>query len=258
MHRLKFLILGGTTEAGALARALAGDARFDAVLSLAGRTRSPALPPIPYRIGGFGGAEGLARYLRAEGVQALVNATHPFAARMSRNVVAAAALAGIPLLRVLRPAWVPGPGDCWTIVPDMEEAAEELGRAPRRIFLALGRQELAPFAARPWHDYLIRSVDPPDPALLPPRARTIAARGPFDATRERELLAAHGIEVVVCKNSGGDATAGKLAAARALGLPVVMVARPDSPAAETVPDADAALQWLLRRHAEAAPARRGV
>ena len=241
---MNVLILGGSTEASALARALAGDARFRPVLSLAGRTRSPALPAVPGRRGGFGGVAGLADYLREHRMAALVDATHPFAARMHAHAAAAASAAGVPRLAILRPAWRPGPGDRWTEAASMEAAAAALGRVPRRVFLTVGQQELTPFRAAPWHDYLIRSVEPPDPAALPPRARCIAARGPFAAEDERRLLDVERIEVVVSKNSGGRATEAKLLAARDLALPVVLVARPPPPEPPVVPDAEAALAWL--------------
>jgi precorrin-6A/cobalt-precorrin-6A reductase len=207
MSRLNVLILGGSTEASALAAALAGDERFVVELSLAGRTRAPVPPPVPYRIGGFGGAEGLAGYLRARGVAALINATHPFAARMSANAVAAARLAGVKLLRVRRPAWVPGPGDDWTEVPDMPSAARALGESPRRVLLTIGRNELAVFAAEaPQHRYVIRSVDPPPSEALPPHAEVLTARGPFTLADELALLHDFQIEMVMTKNSGGSAT----------------------------------------------------
>jgi len=238
------LILGGTTEASAIATALAGDARVRPVLSLAGRTRTPVLPAIPARRGGFGGVDGLAAYLRAHDIGALIDATHPFAAQISRNAAAAAAIAGVRLLAVLRPPWMQQPGDRWTEVADMTVAVHALGPEPRRVLLTVGQQELAPFGAAPWHDYLIRSVEAPDAALLPPRSRCITARGPFRENEELELLRREGIEAVVTKNSGGAATAPKLAAARALGVQVVMVARPPPPPGETVPDAAGALAWL--------------
>ncbi len=241
---MRVLILGGTTEASAIATALADDARVRPVLSLAGRTRAPVLPFIPARRGGFGGIDGLVAYLRAEGVAALIDATHPFATQISRNAVAAAAIAGVPLLTVLRPPWTPCPGDRWTQVADMTDAAQALGTEPRRVFLTVGQQELAPFDLAPQHHYLIRSVEPPDPALLPPTAQYIAARGPFREDEERQLLQQEGIELLVTKNSGGAATAPKLAAARALGLRVVIVARPAPPHGATVPDAAGALAWL--------------
>lgn len=246
---LRVLILGGTTEASALARLLVRDARFEPVLSLAGRTRAPVPPPIPWRIGGFGGASGLAAFLRAERIDALLDATHPFAARMSGNACEAAALTGVALLRINRPAWRRQAGDRWTEVADMAAAAHALGTVPLRVLLTIGQQDLAPFTAAPWHDYLIRSVDAPEPAHLPPRARVLAARGPFQETAERVLLGEENIEVLVTKNSGGSATAAKLAAARALGLSVVIVARPALQPAPEVADARAALGWLAHQAA---------
>jgi precorrin-6A/cobalt-precorrin-6A reductase len=251
---MRVLILGGTTEASAIARALAGDARFTAVLSLAGRTRAPVRPPIPLRIGGFGGAEGLAAYLRAEGIAALIDATHPFAARITTNAAIAAAQAAVPRLCVLRPAWTRQPGDDWREVATMADAFIAIGPTPRRVFLTIGQQELAPFG--PPHAYLIRSVDPPDQDTLPPNATVITARGPFAEADEAKLLRGHGIEMLVTKNSGGGATAAKLAAARNLGIGVVMVARPPPPDGPTVPTAEAALDWLA--HQAGLPCWRGV
>jgi precorrin-6A/cobalt-precorrin-6A reductase len=236
---MRILILGGTTEASAIARALVGDGRFDPVLSLAGRTRAPVPPPIPWRVGGFGGAPGLAEYIRREQIEALVDATHPFAARIKMH----AASVAVPRVVVLRPAWRAVPGDHWTEVPTMTAAFQALGDTPRRVFLTVGQQELAPF--RGPHHYLIRSVDAP--ATAPPGATIITARGPFDPADEQALLAAHRIDILVTKNSGGTATAGKLAAARALGLPVVLVARPPRPEGVVVEDAAAALAWLAHQ-----------
>ncbi len=246
---MNILILGGTTEASALARALEHEAGWSATLSLAGRTRTPVLPAIAVRRGGFGGVAGLAAHLREHRIAALVDATHPFARQMHRHAALAAAEAGVPRLAVLRPAWCAVPGDRWTEVESMEAAVEALGRDRRRVFLTVGQQELLPFRAAPWHDYLIRSVEPPDPAALPPRARCIAARGPFSATDERRLLQAERIEVLVTKNSGGTATAAKLEAARDLGLTVVLVARPEPPPPPTVPDTAGALRWLRHQAA---------
>ena len=244
---MKLLILGGTTEATELGRALAGDARFDATLSFAGRTQRPLAQAIPTRTGGFGGIDGLAAYLRDHAIDALIDATHPFAAQMTAHAVAAAQQTGVPLLVVLRPAWVPGPGDHWTMVPGMADAAAALGPVPRRVLLTIGQKDLAPFTAAPWHDYLIRSIEPPNVSL--PQARFIAARGPFMLDDELALLQSERIEVIVTKNSGGGATDAKLEAARQRNLPVVMVARPQAPDAETVPDAASALAWLARHHA---------
>ncbi len=233
---MRVLILGGTTEATAIAGALAGDARFQPILSLAGRTQAPVLPPIPCRIGGFGGAAGLRRYLTAERIAALVDATHPFAARIK----ASAATAGLPRVAVLRPPWEPGPGDDWTHVPTMQAAADALGATPRRVFLTVGQTDVALFG--PPHHYLIRSVDPaPNP---PPGAIVIAARGPFTAEADQALMAGFGADTLVTKNSGAAAVAGKLVAARSLGVEVVMVTRPPPPAPPIVPDAAGALAWL--------------
>lgn len=241
---MNVLILGGTTEASAIAQALAGDPWVRPVLSLAGRTRVPVLPAVPARRGGFGGVDGLVAYLRAHEVGALIDATHPFAAQISRNAQAAARRAGVPVVAVSRPAWAAGPGDRWTEVADMPAAVEALGARSRRVFLTVGQQELAPFSLAPWHRYLIRSIEPPDPALLPATARCVAARGPFREDAERALLQQESVEVLVTKNSGGAAAAPKLAAARALGVPVIMVARPATLPGETVPDAAGALAWL--------------
>lgn len=221
-------------------------------LSLAGRTQAPGPQPVPVRSGGFGGAEGLARYLAAEGIGLLVDATHPFARQISRNAGAAAGIAGVPLLILERPPWRAGAGDRWTAVPDMAAAAAALGETPRSVFLAIGRQEAGAFRAAPQHRYLLRVIDPPEPGTLP-GATILAARGPFDEAEEGALLLRHGIEVVVAKNSGGAAGWPKLAAARALGLPVVLVDRAETPGAA------ASVEEMLHRIAHlAAPSERGV
>lgn len=231
----KILILGGTTEARQLAGKLV--ARASVMLSLAGRTESPVAQGVPVRSGGFGGAEGLAAYLRETGTDLLIDATHPYAAQISANATQAARIAGVPILALRRPGWEPVEDDRWTQVDTSGEAAQALGLAPRRVFLALGRQEVAAFEAAPQHHYLIRSVDPVEPKLAVPDASYLLARGPFREAEERALLEKHRIDVVVSKNSGGEATYGKIASARALGIEVVMVRRPalpDVPAAETV------------------------
>jgi len=246
---MNILILGGTTEASALCRLLEHAPGLTATLSLAGITRSPVLPALAVRRGGFGGVEGLADYLRERRVDALVDATHPFARQMHGNAAQAARLAGVPRLAICRPAWRAGPGDRWTEVASMPDAAAALGATPHRVFLTVGQQELAPFQAAPWHDYLIRSVEPPDPAFLPPRCRCIAARGPFTPEGEVRLLRDAGIDVIVTKNSGGSAVEAKLGAARGLGIPVLLVARPAPPEPPVVPDAAAALDWLRHQAA---------
>lgn len=237
----RILILGGTTGARELAGALAG---FDVTLSLAGRTATPARQPVPVRVGGFGGVAGLAGYLRAERVGLLIDATHPYAATISAHAAEAAGAAGVSLLALRRPAWRRVEGDDWVEVADVRAAVAALGEAPRRVFLALGRQEVAGFAVAPQHDYLIRSVDPIEPKLGVPRARYLLGRGPFEAAAERGMLEGHGIERIVCKNSGGDATYGKIVAARELGLRVVMLARPVLPAVPAVGSVAAALEWV--------------
>ncbi len=241
---MRVLLLGGTTEASALARMLAEDARFDTTLSLAGVTRAPRAQPVPWRIGGFGGVEGLRRYLAEQRIEALVDATHPFATQMTRHAIAAAGR--IPLLRVERPGWTPCPGDAWRMVPDMEAAAMALGQRPLRVLLTIGQKELAAFRNAPWHHYIIRSVDAPEAGAAPPGAVIVTETGPFSLEAERALLERHGIEAIVTKNSGGSATFAKLRAARERGIGVIMMERPPAMAVETVADASAAFLWLSR------------
>ena len=239
------LILGGTTEAAALARLLAERPGIVAMLSLAGRTQNPVPPPIPHRVGGFGGIDGLAAFLREHGVRALIDATHPFAERISANAVAAGRLTGTPLLALRRPAWRAEPGDNWTEVDDAAAAVRALGDEPRRVFLTTGRLELPAFLAAPQHFYLVRSVDAPE--ALPPRARLILARGPFAEEDELRLMREEQVDVVVTKNSGGSATYGKIVAARRLQLPVILLKRPGVADVETVVTAEEALAWIERR-----------
>lgn len=242
---MRVLILGGTGEAGALAIGLAGRAGLDVVLSLAGRTSAPAASPVPTRVGGFGGAEGLAAYLDQERLDLLVDATHPFAARISANAARAADGAGVPILAIRRPAWARRPGDDWTEVGSVAACVPALGEAPRKVFLTVGRMEIAAFAGAPQHDYVARTIEPVGEALPVPRLTCILARGPYDETAEAAFLRDGRIEVVISKNAGGDATYGKIAAARRLGLPVVMVRRPEKPEVPSVPDAAGALRAIL-------------
>ncbi|GEO80104.1 cobalt-precorrin-6A reductase [Pararhodospirillum oryzae] len=243
---LPILILGGTTEAYALAERLALTEALAVVTSLAGRTQNPRKPAGALRIGGFGGIEGLATYLRATQTRAVIDATHPFARRMGWHAAAACEQAGVPLLRLERPAWTPGPGDAWTLVDTWEEAVARLdARGARRVLLALGRQELAPFATLDHTWFLIRSVDPPDPLPAFARAQVLLARGPFSLDDETALLRDQAIDTVVCKNSGGSATDAKLAAARALGVEVIVQRRPPRPAGvPTVARVPEAVAWL--------------
>lgn len=237
------LILGGTAEARELAQRL-DDAGRTVVSSLAGRVARPRLPAGEVRIGGFGGPHRLAAWLRERDVAAVVDATHPFAERISASAAQAAPAAGVPLLRVERPGWSARPGDDWHRVPDLAAAAAAITRlAAARVFLTSGRQGLAAFAplADPW--LLIRCVDPPE-GDLPPRHRILLDRGPYDLAGERALLQRHDIDLLVTKDSGGDHTAPKLDAARERGIPVVMVERPARPDVETVPTVEEALAWL--------------
>lgn len=243
-------------EGRRLAERLAGRSDLAVTLSLAGRTAHPAALPVPVRSGGFGGVAGLVDYLKAERIDALIDATHPYAAVISANAAQAARMTGVPLLALRRQSWVKVDGDRWTEVADMNEAVHALGDKPRRVFLALGRKEVAPFAQAPQHQYLVRSVDPIDPPLAVPHAEYIRARGPFNEDDERALLADRGIDVIVSKNSGGSATYGKIAAARALGIDVIVLRRPALPEVPAVETVDAALAWL--DHALAPQAVRGV
>src|SRR5579872_1490761 len=223
---MRVLILGGSSEASRLAARLEGESGFAAILSLAGRTRNPAPPPIPFRIGGFGGAAGLAAYLRDERIDCLVDATHPFAERMSANAETAAAATDTPLLVFTRPPWAPAAGDNWRECADASDAAQALGAAPRRVFLTVGRLQLPAFEQAPQHDYLIRTIDPPEPPPNLPHWRLVLARGPFSVGDEISLMRAEAIDVLVAKNSGGEATRAKLDAARTLGLEAILIRPP--------------------------------
>jgi precorrin-6A/cobalt-precorrin-6A reductase len=237
----RVLVLGGTAEGRRLAEALTGRGD-DVVSSLAGRTADPVLPPGEVRIGGFGGAEGLAAWLREHPVRAVVDATHPFAAAITAHAARAAAATGTPLLRLQRPGWTPGPGDDWRWVDSLEEAADAVAGFAH-VFLTTGRTGLGAFAGLT-QEVLVRSVDPPEPPL-PPRTTVVLERGPFTVEEERALMHGRGVDVVVTKDSGGHLTEAKLLAARELGLPVVVVRRPPlPPGVPVVDDVAGALAWL--------------
>ncbi len=244
----RLLILGGTSEASGLARQLAplSDVMdvVDVVTSLAGRTTSPVVPPGRIRVGGFGGVEGLARYLVEERVDAVIDATHPFAANMQWNAHTACLQVGVRRLRLLRPGWTAQPGDRWSRVTDLTGAAAALSASGAdRVLLTTGRQELAPFAHLSPMWFLIRSIEMPViPAGM--QAEVVLARPPFTVKSELELLRMHSIEIIVTKDSGADATAAKLVAARQLGLGVVMVDRPQSPPGPTAANVEQAMHWL--------------
>ncbi|WP_424639260.1 cobalt-precorrin-6A reductase [Embleya sp. AB8] len=238
------LVLGGTAEARVLAARLDGVPGVRVVSSLAGRTSAPVLPVGESRVGGFGGVPGLVAWLRARSVAAVVDATHPFAARISANAVAACAEVGVPLLRLQRPGWTAGPGDRWHPVDSADEAARLLPELARRVFLTTGRLETAPYAHLDDLWFLLRSVELPTGAL--PRAcELLLARGPFTVEEEIALLRDRRIEAIVTKDSGGALTAAKLTAARELGLPVVVIRRPEVRAPGQVGDVEAAARWVL-------------
>ena len=226
-----------------MARALA-DAGVEAVYSYAGRTEAPVAQPLPVRVGGFGGVAGLVEYLRAERISHVIDATHPFAAQMSRNAVEACAEAEVPLVALEREPWQAGAGDHWTHVPDLAGAVAALGEAPCRVFLAIGRQTLDAFAGAPQHHYLLRLVDPPTDPLPLPRAEAVIARGPFDVAGDLALLKNHRIEVIVAKNAVGAGAEAKLVAARELGLPVILIDRPAVPARQVARTVSEAVGWL--------------
>ncbi|QIP10654.1 cobalt-precorrin-6A reductase [Bradyrhizobium symbiodeficiens] len=236
------LILGGTADASLLAAEVAR-AGLGAVYSYGGRTRAPADQPLPTRIGGFGGVSGLADYIRSENITHVIDATHPFAAEMSRNAVAACAQTSTPLIALERAPWTRAPGDNWIEVADVSAAAAALPEAPAKVFLGIGRQHIAPFAAKPQHTYTLRFVDPPD-ALLPFAADVVVSRGPFLLNGELEMMRERGIGWIVARNSGGDGARAKIDAARVLGLPVIMISRPELPERRRVESVIEVMQWL--------------
>jgi precorrin-6A/cobalt-precorrin-6A reductase len=252
MLLMRVLILGGTTEASELARLLAADSRFDATVSLAGRTANPKTQPVRTRTGGFGGADGLVAWLKQDATQAVIDATHPYADQISSNAVAACERLAIPLASIVRAAWEPQPGDVWIPVASAEAAADALGPKPRRVFLTLGRLELGAFANAPHHHYVARTIDPPGHMALPPDIRLLYDRGPFDRESETALLTREKIEMLVSKNSGGAATYAKIEAAGHLGISIVMIARPNKPRGCAVESAEAAVIWLQHQLAHRA------
>jgi len=237
------LILGGTSDANRLADATAR-AGIDAVYSYAGRTQSPVRQSLPIRTGGFGGVTGLIAFIRAEQITHVIDATHPFAAEMSRHAVAACAALEIPLIALERAPWTRVEGDRWIEVDNIDAAVAALPETPARVFLAIGRQHLAPFAAKPQHGYTLRFVDPPDGKLPLPDPDIIVSRGPFTLEGDLELMRTRNIAWVVARNSGGAGARAKIDAARALGLPVVMIARPALPERRREESVEEVLAWL--------------
>ena len=239
---VRILILGGTGEARDLAAELVA-AGVDVLSSLAGRVRQPRLPDGPVRVGGFGGAEGLAAFLRAEGITAVVDATHPFAGTITAHAARAASQAGVPLLILRRPEWEADPS--WDVVADIRDAAAAVRAWPgESVFLTTGRRDLDLFAADDRHRFLVRTVDPPE-GPVPPHMTLVLDRGPYTVEGESALIRQHGVGLLVTKNSGGPMTAAKLRAARDLGVQVLMVARPPLPPGSAVVTTVAeAVRWV--------------
>jgi precorrin-6A/cobalt-precorrin-6A reductase len=240
----RVLILGGTGDAAELGAKAANLSGIEVIVSLAGRTRQPKDVALNTRIGGFGGVAGLSAYLREEAIDLLIDVTHPFAAQISLNAAASAAEVNIPALMV-RPMWERVIGDNWIEVENIETAAQKLRDRPKRVFLTIGRQELAAFAHIENIWFLMRMIDPPQPNTLVPKGLLLYDRGPFTLADERQLLIQQAIDTVVSKNSGGDATYAKIIAARELNIPIVMVQRPAIPESDRVANVEAALDWLI-------------
>lgn len=256
MGKTRILILGGTTEARLLAEQLTEHEGIDVLLSLAGRTKEPLPQGAPVRVGGFGGSAGLADFLKSEGIEMMVDATHPFARQISANAADAAKVADIPFFALGRQAWQPVVGDQWHEVADVGAALAALGETPRRVFLAIGRQEAHHADRFPQHFYLVRSIDPVEPPLQAPDVVSILDRGPFDLPGEVRLLKQHLIDCIIAKNSGGSATYAKIEAARLLGIPVLMIARGAAATVPTVGSLEAALDRI--DHFVSVAAKRGV
>jgi precorrin-6A/cobalt-precorrin-6A reductase len=240
----RLLIMGGTGDALQLAASAIDLPGLEVITTLAGRTNHPKVVAGIVRIGGFGGEAGLVDYLQTEKIDLIVDATHPFAAQISWHVANAATKVGIPRLMLVRPAWTRLPEDNWIEVKSVEAAVAAIPASAERIFVTIGRQQLAPFASLTDRWCTIRSIDPPDPNILLPPGNLLLDRGPFRVEGERQLLREQQIQAIVSKNSGGDATYAKIIAARELGLPVVMVQRPISPEGEIVADMSGAMEWL--------------
>lgn len=241
---LRILILGGTGDAAALAKQLSTLPGIAVITSLAGRTQHPSTLAGEVRVGGFGGSDGLLTYLKEQRIDVLIDATHPFAAQMSWNASAAAIALNVPHLMLVRPEWEKVAGDRWLEVESIEAAAKAIPTHLKRLFLTIGRQQVAPFATLTEHWFLMRSIEPPTPHIALPKGELLLDRGPFTLENEIALLKQHAIEAIVSKNSGGDATYAKIVAARELALPIIMVQRPAMPQGERVADVSSAVVWL--------------
>ncbi|MBW4692530.1 MAG: cobalt-precorrin-6A reductase [Lyngbya sp. HA4199-MV5] len=244
---MRVLILGGTGDAATLATQVSLLPGVTVINSLAGRTLQPSAPVGMVRVGGFGGADGLVAYLQEQRIDLLIDATHPFAAQISWNAAAAATTINVPHLLLVRPEWQKVPGDRWLEIDTVEAAAQAIPTTAQRIFLTIGRQQLAPFAPLTDRWFLMRSIDPPAPDLTLPPGTLLLDRGPFTLEGEGALLKKYGIDTIVSKNSGGDATYAKVVAARELGLPIVMVQRPAMPQCDRVTNVASAVAWVKQR-----------
>ncbi|GAB2749328.1 cobalt-precorrin-6A reductase [Salinifilum aidingensis] len=247
MAAVRVLLLGGTGEAKQLAHLLDEHDSFHVVSSMAGRVRDPQLPAGEVRIGGFHGAEGLAGWLRDNAIDAVVDATHPFAAKMSASAAQATRETGVAAVVLRRPGWRQRRGDVWHRTPTLDGAAQLLRGLGRRVLLTTGRRSIGAFAGLDAHHFVLRCVDPPEPPV-PAHLEVVLDRGPYTVEQEHSLLRSHRVDVLVTKDSGGSMTSAKLTACRELGVPVVLVQRPPVPSglasAETP---EAALEWLRAR-----------
>jgi len=239
----KVLILGGTTEANRFA-ALTAEKSVPAIYSYAGRVNTPKKQPLPTRVGGFGGVNGLTEFIKNEGICALIDATHPFASQMSKNAIEACQLSGVPLLAIERPEWQENPEDHWIHVEDMKGAKKALKGPGKNVFLAIGRQQIDLFSSLPQHHYLLRFVDQPEREIPFPSYDLVVDRGPFDLQTDLDLLKRFKIDVIISKNAGGTGAFTKIQAARDLGLSVIMIDRPTLPGRNVVADERTALNWL--------------
>ena len=231
--RPRILILGGTSEASQLAARLKDRADLTVISSLAGRVSAPTMPAGMVRIGGFGGVDGLTQYLAAEEIRAVIDATHPFAAKISSNARLACNTMKLPLICYERPPWKSQENDRWISAPDAQSAALLVDREHARVFLSIGRQELGAFSQCEKAWFLIRAIEEPE-AKLPSHAKLILQRGPFKVDAERKMLGVESIDIIVSKNSGGQATYSKIEAARELEIPIVMIDRPQKQSHPTV------------------------
>lgn len=241
---MRVLIFGGTTEAVELGRVVGQIDQIEVFVSLAGRTKNPKITNLNTRIGGFGGISGLRKYLQQMRIDAVIDATHPFATQISIHVAIAAQECHIPHLILVRPPWEKQPGDNWIEVENLEQAAETLVNVGQRVFLTIGRQEISTFARLEKIWFLMRMIDPPQAGEIP-TGEIILDTGPFSWQSDRELLITHQIDHIVSKNSGGDATYGKVIAARELNIPIIMVKRPSVPESVQVATVESAVNWLI-------------